>query len=147
MQNDLFNSTYENSLRVLLLMSCLKIGTVDKIAVLDFITIYGKEFDISDYNLHGDNEFSFGEFSLKRKNMPQVLKALVLNGTLNVSSCDTGFTYYINENGKNACNRMNSAYSKEYIELALRTLNKYGSMPENELLNLVTKKSMMQLRR
>ena len=50
-----FNSTFEISLRILLLLSESEDAglSIDRIAAYDFITIYSKYFDLSDRVLHG----------------------------------------------------------------------------------------------
>ena len=57
MMTNVFNTTFELSLRVLLTLDSSNNSprTVDIITALDFITVYGKDFGISDENLHGDN--------------------------------------------------------------------------------------------
>lgn len=68
MKNKIFNTAFENMLRMLLLLSIQnKYINSDRIVALDFICIYGKKCKILDYNLHGNNEFGFAEFSNKRK--------------------------------------------------------------------------------
>ena len=54
-----FNSTFEVSLRLLLLLSESgdKGLSIDRIATYEFITIYSRYFGLSDKVLHGENEF------------------------------------------------------------------------------------------
>ena len=147
MQNSIFNTTYENSLRILIMLSLLKEATSDKLSALDFIVIYGKSFEVSEENLHGENEFNFGEFALRRKNMSEALKMLVLNGLVTVKNGENGFNYTISSNGLNMCENMSTGYAKEYKLIAMKAVQNYGSMNELELLETVTKKSMDHLRR
>ena len=68
MRNRVFNTPFENMLRILLLSSTLKKpANVDRLAALDFICIFGKKCKVLDKNLHGDNEFGFSEFTTKRE--------------------------------------------------------------------------------
>ena len=66
--NKIFNTTFESSLRILLLLSVSgdEQMTLDRIADYDFITIYSKYFGISDMALHGENEFGLSEFAARR---------------------------------------------------------------------------------
>jgi len=60
MANKIFNTTFENMLRLLLFIDTLNAPTnADKLAALDFICIYGKKCKVLDRNLHGDNVFGF----------------------------------------------------------------------------------------
>lgn len=55
MRSEVFNTTFENMLRVLLLADTLNVpANVDRLAALDFICIYGKKCKVLDKNLHGD---------------------------------------------------------------------------------------------
>ena len=66
--NNIFNSPFELSLRIMILMRVRKSRvTVDWLSCLDFVTTYGKDFGISEFNLHGDNEYRFSEYAAKRE--------------------------------------------------------------------------------
>ena len=66
MHDEIFNTTFENMLRVLLLVNTVgQPINSDRIVALDFISIYGKKCKVLDKNLHGDNEFGFSEFTRK----------------------------------------------------------------------------------
>ena len=69
----LFNSTFEVSLRLMLLLSVTGDVpmTVDRIAAYDVITIYSRDFGLSEEVLHGDNEFGLSEFA-SRRNKTQI---------------------------------------------------------------------------
>ena len=58
----LFNSTFENSLRIAILLDCFSSAqTVDMLYAADFMTIYGKAFGVSEADLNGDNQYKFSE--------------------------------------------------------------------------------------
>ena len=73
-----FNSTFEVSLRILLLLS--ESGdaglSIDRIAAYDFITIYSRYFDLSDRVLHGENEFGYSEIA-SRRNKAQTAQSVL----------------------------------------------------------------------
>ena len=53
---EVFNTSFEVSLRILIILNIVKIRlSIDRISALDFISIYGKDFGVSKYNLHGNN--------------------------------------------------------------------------------------------
>ena len=80
MKNKVFNTTFENMLRILILMSVLaKPANSDRLTALDFICIYGKKCKVLDKNLHGDNEFGFAEFTNKREKITEAIKLSVKN--------------------------------------------------------------------
>ena len=66
--SEIFNSSLEISLRMLIILNTVQSRlSVDRIAALDFISIYGKDFGVSEYNLHGDNDYRFSEYTSKRE--------------------------------------------------------------------------------
>ena len=74
--------------------------TIDRIAAYDFITIYGKDFGVSENNLHGDNNFNFSELSSKREICAAGVKELVLDGLIIVQRSQNGFLYSLTSAGK-----------------------------------------------
>lgn len=56
--NELFNSPFELSLRVLIILNTAQLRlTIDKIVAYDFISTYSSDFGISESNLHGNNSY------------------------------------------------------------------------------------------
>ncbi|MBD5637573.1 hypothetical protein HYI18_02940 [Clostridium botulinum] len=141
--NNLFNTPFEISMRVLLtlLTSGRESMTLDMVAVSDFLTIYSRDFDISDYNLHGDNSFSFSEFTSKRKITKEAIKLLVKNNLIDVLRCDEGFKYLLNDRGRQVCNNFTSDYAAEYIALAHDVRDFINGKKEIELMNTINKEA------
>ena len=98
----LFNSTFEVSLRLMLLLSVTGDVpmTVDRIAAYDVMTIYSRDFGLSDEVLHGDNEFGLSEFASRRNKTQIALRELVLNGAVKALTSEKGFSYQITPAGK-----------------------------------------------
>lgn len=115
---NVFNTTFELSLRVLLALesSANRLQTVDMITAIDFITVYGKDFGISEENLHGDNLYRFCELAVRRNLITGALKDLVLDELVSVRASNNGFTYFISDKGKTFCNELACTYAKEYRE-------------------------------
>ena len=84
--NEIFNSSFETGLRVLLVLSSiqLKAATVDRIAEYDFITIYGRDFGVSHINLHGDSNYNFSELASKRASCNEGIKEFVLSDLISI---------------------------------------------------------------
>jgi hypothetical protein len=79
--NGVFNTSFEVSLRMLIILNTVQTRlSIDRITALDFIAIYGKDFGVSEYNLHGDNDYRFSEYTSKREIVSQAIKELVLRG-------------------------------------------------------------------
>ena len=93
----LFNSSFELSLRILLLLSISEDEgmTIDGVLAYDFITIYNRYFGLSETSLHGENDFGFSEFANRRDLIKEALKVLVLDGMITVLRKEDGFHYSI----------------------------------------------------
>ena len=145
----LFNSSFELSLRIMLLLSESGVAgmTIDRILAYDFIAIYSRFFGLSETSLHGNNDFGFSEFATRRNLIQNALKSLVLGGMVYVLRKDDGFHYSINKNGKAFCSKLTVEYATAYSILAKKVMEKYDSMNEVELLSVINKESTKALRR
>lgn len=116
MKNKIFNTIFENMLRILLLMDVLdKPTNIDRITALDFMSIYGKKCKVLDKNLHGDNQFGFAEFANKREKISEAIKLSVKNNYISVGKSSDGFVYSINARGKEIVKGLQSPYAKVYM--------------------------------
>lgn len=147
--NDIFNSSFEAGLRVLLLLSsiCPQSATVDRITAYDFMTIYGKDFGVSEINLHGDSNFNFSELASKRAQCNEGIKEFVLNGLISIRRTNEGFTYTLNSAGKKYISSLSSDYAKQYLTTSKAVQNKFSALSDEELLNQINKKAIKELRR
>ena len=145
----LFNSTFEVSLRALLLLSQTTDAnmTLDRLVMYDFISVYGRHFDMADINLHGDNEYGFSELSARRTVMQAALKELVLDGLIKASRRQEGFCYEITGLGTAFCKKQTTAYAETYRKLAIATHKKYKGMTEVEIMAVISSKAIHALRR
>lgn len=146
---NVFNTTFEISLRVLLTLSVdeTQTKTSDMIAAADFITVYGQAFGLADENLNGDNAFNFSEFASRRELVQKALRVLVLDGLVIVSKKHDGFRYGISKNGKVYCVRFNNDYADEYFATARAVSELIGSKSEREILAMINRRSTMSLQR
>ena len=139
----LFNTPFEVSMRILLalLIAPKKQMSLDMITAIDFLTIYSSDFDISDYNLHGENIFSFSEFTSKRKVISEAIKELVLKDLVIVIHSEQGFQYKLNNRGKNLCDTFTSDYASEYIGFAQEVWDFVNEKSEVEIINYINNKA------
>ena len=78
MSNRLFNTPFELSLHVVLLLDVANAGiTLDRIAAYDFMAIYCEDFGVADKSLNGENGFAFSELSARRNLIKTAIKNLV----------------------------------------------------------------------
>ena len=149
MNNKVFNTEFEVAMRLLLVLSQLKKKgfTFDNLVTVDFISTYSKEFGLSHSNLHGENEFSFSEFSTRRTLAQKAIKLLVLENLVEVSYSDAGFKYSITERGQVLSDSLMSDYSTEYRLYAQKAIEYMGSKNEKQLLNLIAREASKALRK
>lgn len=140
MKNRVFNTTFENMLRVLVLMSVLaKPANSDRLTALDFICIYGKKCKVLDKNLHGDNEFGFAEFANKREKITEAIKLSVKNDYVTVGKSDEGLVYSLNDRGKEIVDGIQSPYSKAYAIGAKIVCRKFANYTDEAVLKYISK--------
>ena len=137
--NNLFNSPFENALRVLLLLSFNRdrAFSTDMITALDFIALYGKEFGITDSNLNGDNTFSSCEYTAKRNIIQEAIKLLVLRNLISADYNPFGFYYSITENGLSFVKHLNTDYAKEYIATLIPLYTFTKNKTEQQLVSFI----------
>lgn len=145
MMTNVFNTTFELSLRVLLALDSSNNlpKTVDMITAIDFITVYGKDFGISEENLHGDNSYRFCELAVRRDLITGALKSLVLDELVTVRASEKGFTYVINDKGETFCNEMECTYAKEYREAAIKAQEYISLHNQKDILKLINQQSLV----
>lgn len=113
MMEKVFNTTFEVSLRLMLLLSVDSAApmTVDRIAAYDVMTINSRNFGLSEEVLHGNNEFGLSEFASRRNKTQAALRELVLNGSVKAVTSNKGFCYQITPAGKGIAEKMVTQYA------------------------------------
>lgn len=148
MSNKLFNSSFEISLRILLLLNEItKPVSIDRIIAYDFITIYSKFFGLSDASLNGENKFAFSEFAASRKVTQKAIKEMVVNRLVIVSRSAYGMDYSISGIGKRASETLQSEYAASYRALCKKTHEKYASYSDLQLVWMINNTATKSLRR
>ena len=112
----------------------------EELFVFDFVTTYGKEFDLTDVSLNGDSEFTLSKASLRRKRVVESISYLVRNGYITPTATETDTKYELAERGNEFYKKISqSGYSEKYIltvELGKREL----FMKKNKALDLLLDK-------
>ena len=139
MRNKIFNTPFENMLRILLLTETVnKPMNIDRMAALDFICIFGKKCRVLDKNLHGDNEFGFSEFTTKRERITEAAKLAVKNNYLMVENTKDGFAYSINARGKQVNKGLQSPYARAYVIGAKIVNSRFSAYSDEEILEYIS---------
>ena len=132
---EVFNTPFEVSLRILIVLNVAQARlSVDRISALDFISIYGKDFGVSDYNLHGDNDYRFSEYASKREIISQAIKNLVLIGYISPHCNKSGFNYSISKNGVLFCESLNDEYAENYATIVKKAHTMFIDYSDRKLI-------------
>lgn len=147
--NELFNTPFETALRMLLLLETEPRTdlTINMIAALDFAALYGKSFEFSDENLHGDNLFKFSEFATRKELAREGLKYLVQRGLIDVCATKSGFIYKISFEGKKFSKKLDTKYAQDYRGQIRLALMHFSNDSEQGILNKINKLAVASLER
>lgn len=135
---EIFNTPFEVSLRILIIMKVIHTRlSVDRITAMDFISTYGKDFGVSEQNLHGNNNFRFSEYASKRKIITEAIKNLVLRGYINPHCNKSGFNYSISNSGIAFCESLNDDYAEELTHIVKSANDLYHNYSDRQLTNCI----------
>lgn len=137
--NKLFNSTLENSLRVMLMLNFYKDSylNLDRISILDFIVINGKSLNINADNLNGDNIFYLSEYASKRNEINETIKSLVFKKLIQIKCTVNGFEYQITDSGMEFVESLNSNYATDYMKALTEISILIDKMNDQQLMNYI----------
>ena len=148
MTNKLFNSVFENSLRILLLLAEFNCGqSLDKIYALDFMVSYGATFGVSKVDLNGDNQYKFSEFASRREIVRLALKQMVLDGLVWPDNSAAGILYSITDEGREYSATLESEYAEEYRNTARKVVEIVSDESERTIIDRINKMSAEALRK
>ena len=144
----LFNSTFENELRIGILLDVFDSPqNIDMLYAADFITAYGKTFGIAETDLNGDNQFKYSEFTIRRGLVQKALKELVLDGLVIPEHLNNGIFYRISPAGKEYFASLESPYSKEYRTVATKVTQMVNNKSERTVIAAINKMSAQSARK
>jgi len=134
MDTRIFNTPFEVSMRVLILLDTFSSGLdEEKILYLDFFTIYEKNYKFGESNINGDSSFMIDVFTAQRKLINSSIKKLVLERFIDVNNTKEGFIFRINSFGSSLCSKMESDYSQAYKNSAKLIKEKTKNMSIKEI--------------
>ncbi|GHV33419.1 hypothetical protein FACS18949_07300 [Clostridia bacterium] len=147
--NNVYNTIFEVSLRVLMTLEAAPRDwlSADRIAAADFICTYGKDFGVTNDNLHGDNSYRYSEFALRRELVKEALKSLVARCLADVTATADGFAYTLSQDGGEYCAELSCGYADEYRELAQAVKTLIADMTERDIIALIHGRSLSSVQR
>lgn len=144
---NVFNSKFEISLRILILMDEAETAkTLGAIYIADFIATYGRAFGITVSSVNGDNQYMFSEFASRRELVRGALKELVLDGYILPLRSNRGFSYLINDQGRGFAKTLDSDYAKEYRDAAKKALAYMEGKTQRSIIDEINKMSLESIK-
>ena len=141
--NELFNTSFELSLRVLVILNAAQARlSIDKIVAYDFISTYGFDFGISESNLHGNNSYRFSEYTTKRLIIAQSIKNLVLEGLVSPHCNKGGFLYSISPTGKKFCASLNDDYANDFDKIVRQAVATFSNYSDRALIQTINSRAL-----
>lgn len=135
---DVFNTSFEMSLRILIILNTAQSKlSIDRITALDFISIYGRDFGVSEYNLHGDNSYRFSEYATQREIVSQAIKELVLRNYIKPHCNKSGFGYNISSSGMSFCESLNDEYAEYFTEIVKKSIVCFSNYSDRKLTHCI----------
>lgn len=135
MNTSILGSSFELSLRILMLLNDLKGQMLDEhqIGAIDYISVYAADFGLMDENLHGNGTYRFSEYSARKNRVFMAVKELVLDGYVYLHPTSKGYCYSITDEGSTLCDAMSSDYTQEYV-LAVQAVVENFDISNTEVL-------------
>ena len=147
--SELFNTPFETGMRVLLVLYAIKPrgATIDRITAYDFMSTYGRDFGITDFNLHGNNTFNFSELPSKRSLINKGIIDAALDGMIVVNQASSGFQYKLSRTGIAFVESLNTNYSQQYLEAISKIHQAYSRKSDATIMKEINTKAITTLRR
>lgn len=148
MNGSALGSTFEISLRILLMLNELSNSTLDEqqIGAIDFISVYAADFGLLDENLHGYSNYRFSEYPARKHMVASALKDLVLDGYVRLHLTSTGYRYSIAEAGKTVCGKLTSNYAEEYVIAVQTVFNRFDNANAEAMLREINRVTIQSLK-
>lgn len=142
-----FNSTFENTLRVLLLLNEFQRPMdLDVICAIDFLTVYGKSCGVTERDINGTSPYIFSEYASRRPVLNLTVNEMILTGLMDVEQTEKGFQYSLSEQGNHTAASLSGVYADEYRESARMIKGFMADKPDKNVLAYITSMASRQMR-
>lgn len=147
MKNNLFNSPFEMSLRMVLLLAAApkEKFTIDRVIGLDFISCYAADFGMPYANLHGDSGYRYGEIVGRRLLVQEAVKELVTQGLVEVT-VERGYLFSISISGEKYAKSLETDYANEYRTIVKAAITRYKDNTDTGILATIQNLAVRVLR-
>ncbi len=137
MDNQVFNTVFETSLRVILLLREKSSLTSGQIACADFIATFARYFETTDVNLNGDGRLQLRGFSVRRRLVQSAIRKLVVKGFLAPVFDGKNFLYKLTDQGVKFSEELKVDYAMNYRNAVKYILQRWPDLKESELSDMI----------
>lgn len=138
----IFNSTFETSIRILILLNQINLPiNHERIVYYDLMACFAKDFGITGYNLHGEDHTESAELPARRIRIKNALKRLVLAGYI-LPQEDNAFFFTLSEKGRQYVKELTSEYAGKYAMTVDRVHARYSTQNNTDLLKMICTRDM-----
>jgi len=138
----LFNTEFEVSMRLLILIDSIGNLNEDELAYIDFFSIYSRTFNFGNDNLNGDCSFPVNEITIQRKLIKNAIKDLVLKSLIKVSFDNIkGYVYSVTNQGYSYVRKIDDSYSRQYQQNVRLIKSKLSPISILKLKEIATQRS------
>ena len=142
MRSKVFNTTFENMLRLLLLADTLNtLANVDRLAALDFICIYGKSVRCWIKTFMEIMSSVLLSLQTSAKKITEAVKLSVRNDFIKAEHTEQGFLYSINDRGRQVVQGVQSPYAEAYVVGAKIVCRRFAGYTDESILQYISDKS------
>lgn len=133
--NNIFNTTSEVAMQCLITINSLnkKSLSLDRLWLINFLSLYAKDFKFNDSNLYGDSIYSSVQLTVRYE---KVKKAILLLISKHLIELDGGkiTKISITQKGQELVENLNSGFASSYKVVTSSIYNAVKNMSDLELL-------------
>lgn len=142
----IFNTSFELALRVILQLYCVKCPMKkDIIVYYDLVSTYGASYGILEFNLNGNNPIYLAELKARNSLISDALCEQVKNGLIKPIYSKDGFSYQITDLGTKFANKLanKEPYTISYIDCFKTAYKKLATLTLEQLRDFVVKEEQI----
>lgn len=133
--NNIFDTTSEVAMQCLITINCLnkKSLSLDRLWLINFLSLYAKDFKFSEINLYGDSIYSSVQLTVRHEKVKRAILLLVSKHLIKLDERKIG-KISITQKGQDLVEKLNSDFASSYKVVTNSIYNTLKNMSDLELL-------------
>lgn len=133
--NNIFDTTSEVAMKCLITINCLnkKSLSLDRLWLINFLSLYAKDFKFSEINLYGDSIYSSVQLTVRHEKVKKAILLLVSKHLIKLDEGKIG-KISISKKGQDLVEKLNSDFATSYKVVTNSIYNTLKNMSDLELL-------------